>query len=162
MSTIFTPTGPGRPRSNAELTKNVKALQADSSEQLAVASIMFSMAAEAGQIDDVTASEHPSMFQAWQPNVAYSVGQIRERNGNLYRCVQAHTSQEGWEPENTPALWAMVADPSIEYPEWIQPLGAHDAYGLGAKVSHNGKKWTSDVDNNVWEPGVYGWTEVQE
>lgn len=162
MSTIFTPTGPGRPRSNAELTKNVKALQASSDEQLAVASIMFSMAAEAGQIDDITASEHPSMFQAWQPNVKYEAGQIRERGGELYRCVQAHTYQEGWDPENTPALWSRIADPSIEYPEWSQPLGAHDAYAKGAKASHNGKKWTSDVDNNVWEPGVYGWTEVQE
>lgn len=162
MSTIFTPTGPGRPRSNAELTKNVKALQASSDEQLTVSSIMFSMAAEAGQIDDVTASEHPSMFQPWQPNVAYSVGQIRERNGKLYRCVQAHTSQTGWEPENTPALWDEIADPSIEYPPWSQPLGAHDAYKLGDKVSHNGKNWVSTVDNNVWEPGVYGWQEVTE
>ena len=56
-----------------------------------------------------------------------------------------------------------VQEPSTEeYPEWSQPLGAHDAYAQGAKVSHNGKKWTSDVANNVWEPGVYGWTEVPE
>lgn len=41
-------------------------------------------------------------------------------------------------------------------------LGAYNAYEQGAKVSHNGKKWTSDVANNVWEPGVYGWTEVVE
>ena len=43
-----------------------------------------------------------------------------------------------------------------------RPLGAHDAYSKGAKVSHNGKKWTSDSDGNVWEPGVYGWTEYVE
>lgn len=56
-----------------------------------------------------------------------------------------------------------VQGPSTEeYPAWVQPTGAHDAYAQGAKVSHNGKKWTSDVTNNVWEPGVYGWTEVQE
>lgn len=45
---------------------------------------------------------------------------------------------------------------------WVQPTGAHDAYAQGAKVSHNGKKWTSDIAANVWEPGVYGWTEVIE
>lgn len=55
-----------------------------------------------------------------------------------------------------------VQEPSTEeYPAWVQPTGAHDAYAQGAKVSHNGKKWTSDIANNVWEPGVYGWTEVQ-
>ncbi len=47
-----------------------------------------------------------------------------------------------------------------EFPEWSQPLGAHDAYNLGDKVSHNGKKWVSTAANNVWEPGVYGWEEV--
>lgn len=46
------------------------------------------------------------------------------------------------------------------YPAWVQPSGAHDAYQTGSCVSHNEKKWTSDVDGNVWEPGVYGWSEV--
>ena len=49
---------------------------------------------------------------------------------------------------------------AIEFPEWRQPTGAHDAYSKGDKVSHNGKHWVSDVDGNVWEPGVYGWSEV--
>ena len=46
-----------------------------------------------------------------------------------------------------------------DYPAYVQPTGAHDAYGAGDRVSHNGKHWSSDVDGNVWEPGVYGWTE---
>ena len=80
----------------------------------------------------------------------------------LYRCVQAHTSQTGWEPPNAASLWSITSDPAEEWPEWSQPLGAHDAYAAGAKVSHNGKHWTSDLDGNVWEPGVYGWTEASE
>jgi hypothetical protein len=44
-------------------------------------------------------------------------------------------------------------------PEWIQPTGAHDAYGLNAEVTHLGKYWRSTVDANTWEPGVYGWIE---
>lgn len=44
---------------------------------------------------------------------------------------------------------------------WKQPEGAHDAYKKGAEVSHKGSVWTSDVDNNVWEPGVYGWTKKE-
>ena len=46
-----------------------------------------------------------------------------------------------------------------EWPVWVQPIGASDAYNKGDKVSHNEKNWISDVDANVWEPGVYGWTE---
>ena len=55
-----------------------------------------------------------------------------------------------------------IADPAQEWPEWVQPTGSTDAYAKGAKVIHNGSKWTSDVDANTWEPGVYGWTEVTE
>ena len=64
-------------------------------------------------------------------------------------------------PPVTPALWAVTSDPAEEWPEWSQPLGAHDAYQKGDKVSHNGKHWISTADGNVWEPGVYGWTEKQ-
>lgn len=128
-----------------------------------VAAITFVSLAEKGDIDEMTATEHAELFEAWVTDKDYAVGKIVVRpNGNLYKCVQAHRSQAGWEPENTPALWNKIGDPTEEYPEWSQPLGAHDAYPLGAKVSHNGKKWTSDVANNVWEPGVYGWSEVVE
>ena len=48
-----------------------------------------------------------------------------------------------------------------EWPEWVQPKGAHDAYSKGSKVSHNGKNWISNLDGNVWEPGVTGWTEYK-
>ena len=44
--------------------------------------------------------------------------------------------------------------------EWVQPTGAHDAYALEAVVAHIGKVWKSTVENNVWEPGVFGWKEV--
>ena len=60
----------------------------------------------------------------------------------------------------TPALWVVVS--IDEYPEWVQPTGAHDAYNIGDKVTHNGKTWVSDVDNNVWEPGVYGWKGIMD
>ena len=44
-------------------------------------------------------------------------------------------------------------------PMWVQPTGAHDAYALGSVVTHNGSTWTSTVNANTWEPGVYGWTK---
>ena len=76
------------------------------------------------------------------------------------KCVQAHTSQAGWTPDATPALQVVVS--IDEYPEWVQPTGAQDAYAKGSKVTHNGKKWISSYDANVWEPGVYGWEEYKD
>ena len=115
----------------------------------------------AASLDDTAALEAPELFAAWAADTEYAVGDRRRdtSNGLLYKCVQAHTSQEGWEPVNTPALWARVAEPGEEWPEWIQPTGAQDAYAKGDKVSYNEKHWISDVDSNVWAPGVYGWTE---
>ena len=126
------------------------------------AAIAFVVLAESGQVDDVTASEQSMLFAAWVPGVAYSVGQLRQHNGVLYRCVQAHTSQTGWEPDVAASLWAATSDPAEEWPAWSQPVGAHDAYAAGAKVTHNDQHWISTVDGNVWEPGVYGWDAATE
>lgn len=122
--------------------------------------IMFVTMTEAGQIDDTTAAEHADLFAPWAYPIAYKTGNIRRYGGKLYRCVKDHTSQEDWNPEAAASLWAVTADPAEEWPAWSQPVGAHDAYSAGAKVSHKDKHWTSTVDNNVWEPGVYGWTEA--
>ena len=122
--------------------------------------IMFVTMAEAGQIDDTTAAEHADLFAPWAYPINYKAGNIRRYGDKLYRCVKDHTSQEDWTPEAAASLWTITADPAEEWPAWSQPVGAHDAYNAGAKVSHQDKHWTSDQDGNVWEPGVYGWTEV--
>ena len=124
--------------------------------------VMFVTMAEAGQIDDTTAAEHADLFSPWAYPISYKAGQLRQYGGKLYRCVKDHTSQEDWTPEAAASLWAITADPAEEWPAWSQPIGAHDAYSAGAKVSHNDKHWISDTDGNVWEPGVYGWTEAAE
>ena len=110
--------------------------------------------------DDETALEMIELFPRWEVDLEVKVDERYQYNGVLYRCVQAHTTQESWTPDITPALWTRVS--LEEWPEWVQPTGAQDAYPLGAKVSHNDKHWISNVDNNVWEPGVYGWDEVTE
>lgn len=126
-----------------------------------VTAIAFVVLAESGAIDEVTATEHTDIFADWEANVSYAVGALRTYENVLYKCVQAHTSQADWTPPATPALWAKAGDPAEEWPEWSQPIGAHDAYAAGDKVSHSGKHWTSTVDANVWEPGVYGWIEAE-
>ena len=99
-------------------------------------------------------------FPAWKTEHDYTTGDRVRHGSTLYKCLQSHTSQSTWTPDVTPSLWVRIDDPAIEWPEWIQPQGSTDAYAKGAKVSHNEKHWVSDVDGNVWEPGVYGWTEA--
>lgn len=135
---------------------------AANTEEISLAnSITFVVLSESGVIDPITAGEHTSMFAAWEPGIAYSVNNIRRYNDKLYKCIQAHTSQQSWTPDVSVSLWRNIADPAEEWPEWSQPIGAADAYDNGAKVSHGGKHWISNVDGNVWEPGVYGWTETE-
>lgn len=107
---------------------------------------------------DETALASVEVFPAWVTGKAYAVGDRIRNEDKLYRCVQAHTSQDGWEPDQTPALWVQIS--VEEYPEWIQPQGAHDAYAKYDKVTHGDKRWISDMDANIYEPGVYGWSEV--
>lgn len=102
---------------------------------------------------------------------------VRDDDGGLYRSItgtQEKPTELLYHPKDVPAMMEKIEPelpdvppeeggeetPTEEYPEWVQPTGAHDAYAQGAKVSHNGKKWTSDISANVYEPGVYGWTEV--
>lgn len=108
-------------------------------------------------LSDEDALEAVEMFPHWAVEKSYALNDRVQYNNVLYKCVQAHTSQSDWTPNITPALWARVS--IEEYPEWIQPTGVQDAYNTGDKVSHNSKHWVSDIDANVWEPGVYGWTE---
>ena len=113
-------------------------------------------------LSDSDALQGVELFAVWSgDSVDYAVDERVSYDGTLYKCLTAHTSQSTWTPPDSPSLWVRVDDPSIEWPEWIQPVGSTDAYAKGAKVSHTGKHWISDVDGNVWEPGVYGWTEVE-
>lgn len=109
-------------------------------------------------LSDDDALEAVELYPKWEADMAYEADERIRYEDILYRCVQAHISQEGWEPPNVPALWARVS--LDEWPEWIQPTGAQDAYNTGDKVTHNGKHWVSAIDANVWEPGLYGWDEV--
>ena len=109
-------------------------------------------------LDDEQAESVTILFEEWKSNTQYAVGDRRQYDGLLYSCVQAHTSQDGWEPPNVPALWKRTW--TDEWPEWVQPTGVQDAYNFGDKVSHNEKHWVSNVNYNTWEPGVYGWDEA--
>lgn len=106
-------------------------------------------------LNDEAALEVTDLFEPWESGKAYAADDRVKYEDILYRCVQGHTAQDNWTPDATPALWARVS--VEEWPEWVQPTGAQDAYAMGAKVSHNGKHWISDYDANIWEPGIFGW-----
>lgn len=108
-------------------------------------------------IDDSLALTVPQLYPDWSEEKTYATGDRVRYVDTLYKCLQSHTSQSTWTPSNAPSLWVRVDNPTIEWPDWIQPTGSTDAYPMGAKVSHNGNHWISIVDGNVWEPGVYGW-----
>ena len=113
-----------------------------------------------GGLSDEEALNGVELFPNWNEANTYAVGDRVQFEGNLYKCLQNHSAQADWKPSEAVSLWVRIDDPSIEFPAWIQPTGAQDAYAKGAKVSYNGKHWISTVDNNVWSPDVSGWDEV--
>ena len=91
----------------------------------------------------------------WTPLPPYQIPEFV-----MFKCVQAHISQSDWTPPAVPALWTIYYDPAAGPQPWVQPTGAQDAYAIGAQVTHNGNLWESTVADNVWEPGVFGWTDL--
>ena len=111
-------------------------------------------------LSDEDALEAVELFPRWNETAAYTTGD-RVRYGELlYKCLLDHQAQASWSPDVSPSLWVRVDNPAEEWPEWRQPVGSTDAYMTGDKVSHNEKHWICTVDNNTWEPGIYGWDEV--
>lgn len=116
---------------------------------------------ETASLTEAEAVAATCLHPKWNGNsVQYTAGQRVQYENTLYTVLQNHTSQPDWKPAAAPSLFAkvLIPDPTV-VPEWEQPESTNP-YSKGDKVTHNGKTWVSDIDGNVWEPGVYGWTEV--
>lgn len=126
-------------------------------------SIAFVKLAEKGDIDEVTASEHTDLFLPWSTNTSYQVGDLRNYDGSLYKCLQAHTSQDDWTPDISASLWKNLSMNESGIQEWSQPISSVDAYNTGDEVMYNGVHYKSTIDNNVWSPDAYpqGWEVVK-
>jgi hypothetical protein len=101
----------------------------------------------------------------WAAGEFVRAGQVRRHGDDCYKAVQTHVAQPDWPPSATPALWTRApapAAPGAPPPPWAQPAGAHDAYAIGDRVTHDGKTWESAVAGNVYAPGVVAgqWTEI--
>jgi hypothetical protein len=111
--------------------------------------------------NDAEALESIELFKKWEAGMDVTAGQRYQHIGKLWRVVQSHTTQADWEPQNTPALWTEVS--LDEWPEWVRPTGAQDAYNAGDKVTFEGHHYTSVIDGNTWSPSEYpaGWNLVE-
>ena len=114
--------------------------------------------------DDEEALQVQCLYKQWDKQIGkeLQVGEYIQYEGQLYKVLQVHTVQEQWTPLAAPSLFAKVlVDPTGEtILEWQQP-DSTNPYMKGDKVKHNGLTYVSNIDNNVWEPGVYGWDVVE-
>lgn len=124
------------------------------------------MTLQSANLEDDKAMEVADLYPEWKSKKAYTIDEIIKYGVNadnetqLYKVIQAHTSQDDWTPDASPSLYKKIGFTDEGVSIWTQPIGATDAYMKGDTVSFNGKIWTSTVDSNVWQPGVYGWEEV--
>lgn len=114
--------------------------------------------------------EIPSVYPAYAVGKAYKTKDVFSYGTNsvgdpqLYQVLQDHTSATEWTPDTATSLYKAIGITEDGYPEWVQPLGASDAYNTGDIVSYNGKLYKSTIDGNVWAPDTYpaGWEEYTE
>ena len=106
---------------------------------------------------DEQALDNILAFPKWAVGKEYTEDERVRYEDVLYKVLQNHTSQSDWTPDVAVSLYVRVS--IEEYPDWVQPTGAHDAYNKGDKVTHLEKHWESEIDANTYEPSVYGWKE---
>lgn len=150
-------------RSLAELN----AAQQREADLQAMTEAVFVQAATAQQLDDAVVAKFPTAFIVWDENWRGKAGDIVQDEGACYRSIHDVTDAgQNRKPSENSSDWARIGDPGEEWPEWLQPGGPYNAYHIGDKVTHKGKRWvcteTDGAGNNTWEPGVYGWTEYTE
>lgn len=106
---------------------------------------------------DEQAVEIQALYPEWKSNIQYKTGERVLYNDILYKVLTDHTSQSDWTPNNAVSLFAKMLIPNSDIiPEWVQPESTNP-YMVGDKVIYNELTWISNIDNNVWEPGVFGW-----
>ena len=122
------------------------------------------MQVQSANLSDEQAMEVADLYPEWVTKKAYTADEIVKYGVNsdgetqLYKCIQAHTSQDDWTPNVASSLFKAIGFTDDGVSIWTQPLGSTDAYMKDDVVSFENQLWISNVDNNVWQPGVYGWT----
>jgi len=103
------------------------------------------------------------MYDAFDSDgYAYQAGDRLMYEDRFYKVLQDHVSQAEWMPDTAVSLYAEIANPAEQWPEWRQPVSAETAYALGAQVTYAGQKYISQIASNTAEPGSdeRWWKEV--
>lgn len=130
-------------------------------------------------INDKTTDEEKLQFKdiydEWKPNIELKMDTILRRNDTLYRVIKnlgAGNNLDIYPPESTPSLYEDLSKKTPQAdgtpPQWVQPLGAHDAYKLGDIVQDEGFVWectqgipgSNNTTINTWKPAQYGWKKL--
>ena len=103
-------------------------------------------------LDDETALTGVELFPIWTIDRAYAVGDKVQHNGKLWRCIQAHTSQTGWEPENAASLWMEICESHAGTLEDPIPYNGNMALESGKYYMQDGKiyRCIRDTGNPVY------------
>lgn len=120
--------------------------------------------------DEAQIMQIATVYPEYQVGVSYQIRDIFRYGTNevgdpqLYQVLQAHTSAAEWKPDASPSLYKAIGVTEEGIPEWVQPIGATDAYNTGDIVMYNGQKYKSLIDANVWSPDAYpaGWELVTD
>lgn len=119
-----------------------------------------SIVAASATLSDDDALDSKELYDWWSGDGIRYVTDQRLRYGeDLWRVLQPHTSQPTWTPDVTPSLYAKVLTGDVPLP-WVQPSSTNP-YMKGDRVTHVDHTWESEIDNNVWEPGIYGWKQIE-
>ena len=103
-------------------------------------------------VDDNTALRMTTFYPEWAADTEYTTGYKAQRSGRLWRCLQAHTSQAGWEPENAASLWTEICESHAGTLEDPIPYSGNMALESGKYYSQDGKVYrcTRDTGNPVY------------
>lgn len=115
--------------------------------------------------DETQMMEVATVYPEYKIGIAYKTRDVFRYGVNevgdpqLYQVLQDHTSAAEWTPDTAVSLYKKIGVSEEGIPEWVQPLGASDAYQIGDVVMYNGKKYESVINANVWSPDAYpaGW-----
>lgn len=109
---------------------------------------------QSANLTDEQAMQIADLYPDWVAMKAYPENEIVKYGVNadgetqLYKVIQAHTSQADWTPDTAASLYKKIGFTDEGVSIWTQPLGATDAYMKGDVVSFENQLWESTVDNN--------------
>lgn len=98
--------------------------------------------------------------KTYKTGTVFSWGTTEDGTVQLWKMKVNTKVDSSVTPDMAPKTYEKVGVDESGYPLWVQPLDKKNSYKKGDIVSHNSKIWSSDINHNMYEPGVDGWTKV--